>query len=47
MVEIPEMVDAVRVMGETLADHGFQPDVTAAVAATQSAYDASRTAAAR
>jgi aspartate aminotransferase-like enzyme len=47
MVEIPEMVDAVRVMGETLADHGFQPDVSAAVAATQSAYDASRAAAAR
>jgi len=47
MVEIAEMVDAVRVMGETLADHGFQPDVTAAVAATQSAYDASRAAAAR
>ncbi|HET6746078.1 MAG TPA: alanine--glyoxylate aminotransferase family protein [Candidatus Limnocylindria bacterium] len=47
MVEIAEMVDAVRVMGETLSDHGFQPDVAAAVAATQAAYDASRSAAAR
>jgi aspartate aminotransferase-like enzyme len=47
MVEIDEMVDAVQVMGETLADHGFGPDVTAASAATQAAYDASRTAAAR
>ena len=47
MVEIDEMVDAVRVMGETLGDHGFSPDVSAAVAATQSAYDAARSAAAR
>jgi aspartate aminotransferase-like enzyme len=44
MVEIHEMVDAVRVMGETLADHGFQADVAAASAAVQSAYDASRAA---
>jgi aspartate aminotransferase-like enzyme len=44
MVEIDEMVDAVRVMGETLADHGFQADVAAASAAVQSAYDASRAA---
>jgi aspartate aminotransferase-like enzyme len=47
MVEIEEMVDAVRVMGETMGDHGFGPDVAAAVSATQAAYDASRTAAAR
>jgi aspartate aminotransferase-like enzyme len=47
MVEIMEMVDAVRVMGETLSDHGFQPDVGAATAATQSAYDEARSAAAR
>jgi aspartate aminotransferase-like enzyme len=47
MVEIEEMVDAVRVMGETMADHSFGPDVAAAVSATQAAYDASRTAAAR
>ena len=47
MVEIDEMVDAVRVMGETLADHGFQADVAAASAAVQSAYDASRAAPAR
>ena len=47
MVEIEEMVDAVRVMGETLADHGFAPDVAAATSATQAAYDASRSAAAR
>jgi aspartate aminotransferase-like enzyme len=47
MVEIDEMVDAVRVMGETLGDHGFTPDVSDAVAATQSAYDAARSAAAR
>jgi hypothetical protein len=30
-----------------MADHGFGPDVAAAVSATQAAYDASRTAAAR
>ena len=47
MVEIDEMVDAVRVMGETLADHGFQTDVDAATSATQSAYEASRSTAAR
>jgi aspartate aminotransferase-like enzyme len=47
MVEIDEMIDAVRVMGETLGDHGFRPDVGVAVAATQSAYDAARSAAAR
>ena len=47
MVEIEEMVDAVRVMGETLADHGSEPDVPAATSATQAAYDASRSAAAR
>jgi aspartate aminotransferase-like enzyme len=47
MVEIDEMVDAVRVMGETLADHGFGADVDAATAAVQSAHDASRAAAAR
>jgi aspartate aminotransferase-like enzyme len=47
MVEIEEMVEAVRVMGETMNDHGFAPDVPAAMAATQSAYDAARSAAAR
>ena len=47
MVEIEEMVEAVRVMGETMGDHGFQPDVSAAMAATQGAYDAARSAAAR
>lgn len=47
MVEIDEMVDAVRVMGETLADHGFGADVAGATAAVRSAYDASRAAAAR
>jgi aspartate aminotransferase-like enzyme len=47
MVEIDEMVEAVRVMGETMGDHGFTPDVPAAMAATQSAYDAARSAAAR
>jgi aspartate aminotransferase-like enzyme len=47
MVEIDEMVDAVRVMGETMADHGFGADVAAATAATRDAYDASRAAAAR
>ena len=46
-MSLGEMLDAVRVMGETLADHGFQPDISAAVTATQSAYDASRAAAAR
>jgi aspartate aminotransferase-like enzyme len=47
MVEIDEMVDAVRVMGETLTDHGFAADVAAATASTRDAYDASRAAAAR
>jgi aspartate aminotransferase-like enzyme len=47
MVEIDEMVEAVRVMGETLGDHGFEPDVAAAMAATQSAHDSARSAAAR
>jgi aspartate aminotransferase-like enzyme len=47
MVEIDEMVDAVRVMGETMRDHGFQTDVTAACQATRDAYEASRSAAAR
>jgi aspartate aminotransferase-like enzyme len=47
MVEIEEMVDAVRVMGETMGDHGFQPDVAGATTATQSAYDEARSAAAR
>jgi aspartate aminotransferase-like enzyme len=47
MVEIDEMADAVRVMGETLSDHGFQPDVADAVAATRSAHDAVRSAATR
>jgi len=47
MVEIDEMVDAVRVMGETMADHGFGTDVTAACQATRDAYEASRSAAAR
>jgi aspartate aminotransferase-like enzyme len=47
MVEIDEMVEAVRVMGETLGDHGFTPDVSAAMAATQAAYDAARSTAAR
>jgi aspartate aminotransferase-like enzyme len=47
MVEIDEMSEAVRVMGETLADHGFRPDVTAAVAATRSAHDAARSTAVR
>jgi aspartate aminotransferase-like enzyme len=46
MVEIEEMVDAVRVMGETLADHGIQADASAAATATRDAYDAARTAAA-
>jgi aspartate aminotransferase-like enzyme len=47
MVEIDEMVEAVRVMGETLVDHGFTPDVPAAMAATRAACDAARSAAAR
>ena len=47
MVEIDEMVDAVRVMGETMGDHGFGTDVTAACQATRDAYEASRSAAAR
>jgi hypothetical protein len=34
-------------MGDTLVDHGVQTDVTAATAATQSAYDEARSAAAR
>ena len=42
-----EMVDAVRVMGETMGDHGFGADVAAATASTRDAYDASRAAAAR
>ncbi|HET9539094.1 MAG TPA: alanine--glyoxylate aminotransferase family protein [Candidatus Limnocylindria bacterium] len=47
MVEIDEMVDAVRVMGETMGDHGFGTDVTAACQATRDAYEASHSAAAR
>jgi len=47
MVEIDEMVDAVRVMGETMGDHGFGTDVPAASQATRDAYEASRTAAVR
>ena len=47
MVEIDEMVDAVRVMGETMGDHGFGTDVTAACQATRDAYEASRSAAVR
>jgi aspartate aminotransferase-like enzyme len=47
MVEIDEMVEAVRVMGETMRDHGFGTDVAAACQATQDAYEASRSAAAR
>jgi aspartate aminotransferase-like enzyme len=47
MVEIDEMVDAVRVMGETMADHGFGADVAAATASVREAYDAARAAAAR
>ena len=47
MVEIDEMVDAVQVMGETMGDHGFGTDVTAACQATRDAYEASRSAAAR
>jgi len=47
MVEIDEMVDAVRVMGETMGDHGFLTDVTAACQATRDAYEASRSAAVR
>ena len=47
MVEIDEMVDAVRVMGETMVDHGFGTDVTAACQGTRDAYEASRSAAAR
>jgi aspartate aminotransferase-like enzyme len=47
MVEIDEMVDAVRVMGETMGDHGFATDVSAACQATRDAYEASRSAAAR
>ena len=47
MVEIDEMVDAVKVMGETMGDHGFGTDVTAACQATQDAYEASRAAAVR
>ena len=47
MVEIDEMVDAVRVMGETMGDHGFGTDVTTACQATRDAYEASRSAAAR
>jgi aspartate aminotransferase-like enzyme len=47
MVEIDEMVDAVRVMGETMGDHGFGTDVAAACQATTDAYEASRSAAAR
>ena len=46
MVEIDEMVDAVRVMGETMVDHGFEADASAAATATRDAYDAARTAAA-
>ncbi|HEY7526656.1 MAG TPA: alanine--glyoxylate aminotransferase family protein [Candidatus Limnocylindria bacterium] len=46
MVEIDEMVDAVRVMGETLAGHGIAGDAPAAATATRDAYDAARTAAA-
>jgi aspartate aminotransferase-like enzyme len=45
MVEVDEMVDAVRVMGETMADHGIQADASAAATATRDAYDAARTAA--
>jgi aspartate aminotransferase-like enzyme len=47
MVEIDEMADAVRVMGETLADHGHRADVAAATGAVREAYEASRAAAAR
>ncbi|HEX5579820.1 MAG TPA: hypothetical protein VFY43_09165, partial [Candidatus Limnocylindria bacterium] len=47
MVEIDEMVDAVRVMGETMGDHGFGTDVAAACQATRDAYEASRSAAVR
>jgi aspartate aminotransferase-like enzyme len=47
MVEIDEMVEAVRVMGETMGDHGFRTDVAAACQATRYAYEASRSAAAR
>ena len=41
------MVDAVRVMGETMGDHGFGTDVRAACKATREAYEASRSAAVR
>ncbi len=47
MVEIDEMIDAVRVMGETMGDHGFGTDVPAACQATRDAYEASRSAAVR
>jgi aspartate aminotransferase-like enzyme len=46
MVEIDEMVDAVRVMGETMNDHGVGTDASAAATATRDAYDAARTASA-
>jgi aspartate aminotransferase-like enzyme len=46
-VEIDEIVDAVRVLGETLPAHGHRTDVAAAVAAAQSAFETARSAIAR
>jgi aspartate aminotransferase-like enzyme len=39
MVEPADLADAVRVMGETLRDHGYSVDPAAAVAATLSAAE--------
>ncbi|HEX2141021.1 MAG TPA: alanine--glyoxylate aminotransferase family protein [Candidatus Limnocylindria bacterium] len=39
MVELDEMSDAVRVMGETLRDHGREVDPPAAVEAAREAFD--------
>ncbi|MGH2456847.1 MAG: pyridoxal-phosphate-dependent aminotransferase family protein, partial [Candidatus Limnocylindria bacterium] len=47
MVEVAEMADAVRVMGETMADRGMAADPDAAADAVRVAYQASRSAPAR